>query len=184
MQLNMSDIKSIAGKINDEMGTGTEEFRTLFSVMQGYEGSDIGKALIKAGDALAAETEFYLNSLLGDLVVNAGRSIAGKELIAPEDFLTLIEAVISDLEEVEEGEETRALFELLLPALKLIRTKLEAGKTLLLAFTIAYKDAENKIDEFIQAGEYDYNGSPVVVKDMGATLIVLVLREISKYLLY
>lgn len=150
--------------------------------------SDIGAALKKAGMTLLSKVGGASGPLYGTAYMEAGKVMAGKTELTPEDFKAVLEAAIAGIQKrgkAVKGEKT--MLDSLFPAYETYSQKISEGADLVTALDEACKSAREGIEYtktiIATKGRASYLGERSIGhQDPGATSLTLTLEAILDYL--
>src|SRR5690554_5411347 len=151
MNLSINDFKEIMGAIRDKsherkdyliqldsaMGDGdlgltmTTGFDAAANFMDGYEGTDIGIALMQAGMAMNNAASSTMGTLISSALIRAGKAAKGSDTVDSELYLTMATAAIEgimDRGKAKVGDKT--ILDVFVPVLEALNKAVqEEGKT-------------------------------------------------------
>ncbi|MBQ4011763.1 MAG: dihydroxyacetone kinase subunit L [Erysipelotrichales bacterium] len=149
---------------------------------------DIGAVLKKTGMTLLSTVGGASGPLYGTAYMEAGKVMAGKETMSPEDFKAILEAVIAGIQKrgkAVEGEKT--MLDAIIPAYKAYCEKLAAGEGLEAGLDAACEAAKKGVEftKTIRAtkGRASYLGDRSIGhQDPGATSATYTLETIRDFI--
>ncbi|MCR5671513.1 MAG: dihydroxyacetone kinase subunit L [Butyrivibrio sp.] len=162
-------------------------FQAVIEKVPSDEG-DIGAALKKTGMTLLSTVGGASGPLYGTAYMDAGKVLAGKTAISPEDFKLAFEAAIAGIQKrgkAEKGEKT--MLDALIPAYDIYCEKIAGGSSIVEALDEACVKANEGI-EFTKTiaatkGRASYLGDRSIGhQDPGATSATLTLEVIRDFL--
>jgi len=190
----MEEKKDYLIKLDSKLGDGdlgitlSKAFKAAKKSIEGFEGDDIGKALLKMAMSINNAASSTMGTLLSSGIMEAGKAVKGKEEITKYDIVDITDAVIKGIKKrgkAKKGDKT--ILDCFIPASRALKEKIKEDKSLLESLEFACKAAEKGVEEtkdmVSQHGRARYYGEDSKGhKDPGAVAGLIIIKTIKNYM--
>ncbi len=194
LKKKMEEEKDYLIDLDSKVGDGdlgismAKAFKVAAETIDEFAGEDIGQALMKVAMAMNNAASSTMGTLFSSGILQAGKSVKGKEKIDYRDILEMAEAGVKDIEKrnkAEKGDKT--VLDSLLPALQSFRENINNGYSLEESLEVAQKAAHEGVKEtedmVARYGRAQYYGEESRGhKDPGAVAAFIVIKTINNYI--